>query len=139
MDTIYRDKNKYIFRLDKGEEFINSIQNFCEKENIKAGWLQAIGSLADLDLAYFDTKIKEYEIKNFKEFLEIANITGNIALKEGKVFCHAHGLFSREDMDVVGGHIHRCVVSSTCEVVIFTGEGELKREFNDEVGLHLLN
>ena len=66
MDTIYRDKNKYIFRLDKGEEFINSIQNFCEKENIKAGWLQAIGSLADLDLAYFDTKIKEYEIKNFK-------------------------------------------------------------------------
>lgn len=139
MNTVYKDKNKYILRLDKGEEFINSIQNFCEKEGIKVGWLAAIGSMQDLDLAYFDTELKEYEIKKFKEFLEIVSITGNIALKEDKVFCHAHGLFSKEDMSVIGGHIHRCVVSSTCEVVIFIGEGELKREFNDETGLYLLS
>src|SRR3990167_1752519 len=79
-------------------EFINSIQNFCEKEGIKVGWLAAIGSTQDLDLAYFDTELKEYEIKKFKEFLEIVSITGNITLKENKVFCHAHGLFGREDM-----------------------------------------
>ena len=138
MKLINKDKNKYILRLNKGEEFINSIQNFCEKEGIKVGWLAAIGSTQDLDLAYFDTELKEYEIKKFKEFLEIVSITGNITLKENKVFCHSHGLFGREDMSIIGGHIHRCVVSATAEVVLFVGENEMKREFDDETGLYLL-
>ena len=138
MKLINKNKNKYIIRLDNGEEFINSLQNFCEKENIKVGWIQAIGSAQDINLAYFDTNLKDYEIKEFKEFLEIVTITGNIALKENKIFLHAHGLFSREDMSIIGGHIHRCVISATCEIVLFIGEGEMKREFDDETGLYLL-
>jgi len=136
---IYQDKTKYILRLDGDEEFVDTVQGFCEQENIKSGWIQAIGSTKDLDLAFFDTKLKEYEIKKFKEFLEIVTITGNVSLKENKQFVHAHGLFGRQNMDVVGGHIHRCVISATAEVVIFVGEGDIKREFNDQMGLHLLS
>ena len=139
MQIIKKSDNSYILRFDRGEEFIDTVQKFCEQKSIYAGWIQAIGSASDVDLAYFDTKTKDYDIKGFKEFLEIVTITGNITMKNEQPFCHVHGIFSKSNMETIGGHIHRCVISATCEVILFVGDGEIKREFDDKTGLHLLN
>lgn len=138
MKVIKESFNFYILRLDPDEELVKEVQNFCEQNSINAGWVNALGSAKDVDLAFFDTKLKDYDIKNFKEFLEIVSVTGNVVLKEGKPFLHVHGVFGRQDMNLIGGHIHRCIISATAEVAIFAGEGEIHREFNDASGLYLL-
>lgn len=139
MQIIKKSDTSYILRIDGGEEFVDTVQKFCESKGIGAGWFEAIGSASDVDLAYFDTESKDYDIKGFKEFLEIVTITGNISIKNEQPFCHAHGIFSKSNMETIGGHIHRCVISATCEVILFVGEGEIKREFDDKTGLYLLN
>ena len=40
------------------------------------------------------------------------------------------------DGHVFGGHLNRCVISATCEMVINVIDGEVDREFNEEVGLN---
>ena len=150
MELIKKSDNSYILRLDPGEEFISSVQDFCVANNIENGWIQAIGSAKELELAYFNLQNKDYDISAFVEFVEILNITGNIALgvrpslaaapgPEGLTLrVHAHGVFGRSDMSTIGGHVARCVISATAEIYIGVGEGEIHREFDKETNLHLL-
>ena len=138
MEIVKKENNTYFLRLDPGEEFISSLRDFCVENEIKSGWLEAIGSTKDLELAYFNLDKKDYDTTDFTEFLEILTITGNVALKDGEPFVHAHGLFGRADMSTIGGHVNRCVISATCEVMLHAGEGEIRRKFDDETNLHLL-
>lgn len=146
MKLINKTKNLYTLRLDPNEEFISSVQDFCSLNNIGNAWLKAIGSVKELELAYFNVEKKDYDTISFNEFLEIVNITGNIsrrvlpsgsATKEGRTL-HAHGIFSRADMATLGGHIMKCVISATAEITLQVGEGEMKRTFDEETGLYLL-
>lgn len=139
MKIINKKDEIYTLRLDTKEELIDTLQNFCEHHGIHFGWFEAIGSTRELQLAYFNVEKMQYVAKDLIEFLEILNITGNIALKEGKVFAHAHGIFSRADMSTLGGHVNSCVISQTAEVVLRASIGEVKREFDEEAGLHLLS
>lgn len=139
MEIVNKTKHTYIVRLDPGEEFIVAMQNFCLENKIQSAWLFALGATNGITLAFFDTGKKEYKTKEFQEPLEILNLSGNIALKDNKPFCHAHGMFSRADMSTIGGHIMRCVISATCEVRLEVGEGAIKREFDERTGLYLLS
>lgn len=139
MQTIKKSGNLYVLRLEPEEEFISVIQNFCKENGVHSAWLEAVGSTKDLELAYFNLDKKDYDTSVFVEFLEVVNITGNIALQDNKPFCHAHGIFSRPDMSTVGGHVVRCVVSATLEVSLRVLEGEMNRKFDEETNLHLLS
>lgn len=139
MKVIQQTKNVIILRLDAGEELRVTLEEFYAKERISAAWVEAIGSTKELELAYFDTAAKQYKTKEFREFLEVVQASGNIALKEGKPFAHLHGVFSRESMETLGGHIQRCVISATAEVRISTMEGKMYREWDEETGLFLLH
>lgn len=160
MKVINKSNNSYTLRLDPNEEFISSVQNFCASNNIKNGWLEAIGSTKELELAYFNVEKKQYDTKLFTEFLEIIIITGNISrrllssnlggsgfLNQGLqedptpkdgLTLHVHGAFSRSDMSLIAGHVKRCVISATAEIILHVGKGEIKREFDDKTGLYLL-
>jgi predicted DNA-binding protein with PD1-like motif len=138
MEVIKRSPNFYILRLDPDEELVKEIQDFCGENFINTGWINVLGSAKSVDLAFFDTELKDYDIRNFEEFLEIVSIEGNIALKDDKPFLHAHGVFGRGDMSTIGGHIHRCVVSATAEAAIFVEDGKTRREFDKTSGLYLL-
>lgn len=138
MKTIEKSGNSFILRLDAGDEFISAVQDFCAQNDIRAAWLQAIGSTKELELAYFNLEKKDYDTSAFVEFLEVMNITGNVALRDSKPFCHAHGVFGRADMTTIGGHVVRCVVSATMEISIRVLEGEINREFDEKTNLHLL-
>ena len=139
MEIVNKTKHTYIMRLDQGEEFIAVVQNFCLENKIQSAWFFALGATNGITLAFFDTEKKEYKTKEFQEPLEILNLSGNIALKDNKPFLHAHGVFSRSDMSIVGGHVMRCVVSATCEIKIEVGAGTIQRKFDDRTGLHLLS
>ncbi len=139
MKLVNQSKDTYILRLDPDEEFIETIQNFCVENNIKSAWLEAVGSTKELELAYFNVDEKEYETESFQEFLEIITITGNISVKEGEVFCHAHGIFGKSDMKSLAGHVNRCIISATGEVMLHKYEGKVERKYDENTGLHLLS
>jgi predicted DNA-binding protein with PD1-like motif len=138
MEVINKSKNYYVLRLEYGEELREQLEKFCKAQKVSAAWVNALGSSKELELAYYNLEKKKYETKSLREDLEITGVTGNVAIKDGSPFIHIHGTFSNRDMQVVGGHINRCVVSATCEVSIWSAEGKMGRKYDEFTGLHLL-
>ncbi len=139
MNQILHEGNTFIFILNKGEEFIDTLTDYCTKNSFSSGWIHALGACGELTLAWYNLETKEYEDHIYTEDLEIAAITGNIALVKGKPFIHAHGIFGRRDMSTIGGHIRKMVISATCEVKLEIYSGKIHRAFDERTGLNLMN
>lgn len=92
----------------------------------------------EVELAWYNLKQKEYVNKTVAENLEIATVTGNVAMKEEEMIIHAHGVFSDKDMQTVAGHVNTMKVSAACEVFLIKLDGKIEREFDETTGLKLL-
>lgn len=138
MEIIKKQNNVYIIKVLPGEDFLQTFTTFAEKEHIHAAYLSAIGACNNLTLAWYNLETKKYEDHEYAEDLEIASLIGNISLVEGKPFIHAHGVFGKQDMSTVGGHIRSMVISAACEVRLEVFEGNIEREFDKVTGLNLM-
>lgn len=139
MKVLSKQSTFQLLRFDRGEEFIASLQEYCKKEKIHAASFQALGAAGELTLAYYNLSDKRYEDHDVTEDVEILSILGNIATMDEKIIVHAHGVFGKKDLQTIGGHIKKLVVSATCEVSLTLLPGTLKRAFDEETGLNLLD
>ncbi len=130
--------NSYVLRFDRGEEFITSMHDFCTKNNIRAGYFHGIGACHKLELAWYNLQTKKYEAKSIEENLEITSLTGNIALVDGSVFAHTHGVFGNRELQAVAGHVKSMEISATCEVKLDVFDGSIERVFDEVTGLKLM-
>ncbi len=129
--------NKYILRLDKGEEIVETLKKFCSEQGITLGWLKGIGAVGEATIGLFQTSKKEYHSVDLKGDFEITSLLGNISTMGGETYLHLHATLGDSEYRVRGGHFSRGVISATGEIMIEAIEGEVDREFNDEVGLNL--
>ncbi len=139
MKIITHKEHSYVLRFDRGEEFISAIQDFCTKNNIKSGYFHGIGACRKLELSWYNLQTKKYETKNIAENLEITSLTGNIALIDGSVFAHTHGVFGNRQLQTIAGHVKSMEISATCEVKLDAFSGKTQRIFDEETGLKLMN
>jgi predicted DNA-binding protein with PD1-like motif len=137
MKVIYNDEKTYILCFDRGEDVMAELQKFCTNKNIRAGFFWGIGAAERVSLAEYSLEKKEYQTVEHPEPLEIASFTGNIAVAEGNIMLHAHGVFSTLKK-VYAGHVQKMTVGVTCEITLTALPGEMKREYSEEIGLKLL-
>ena len=138
MKTIVNQSNILFLRFDQGEEVIELLQRFCRENSITSGSFHALGACGELLLSYYNLETKTYEDKTIKEDLEIASMVGNIALMNNEIIVHTHGVFGRQDLSTIGGHIKKLIVSATCEITLTTFEKDFTRSYDEKTGLNLL-
>jgi len=129
--------NKYIVRIDKGEEVIEQIKRICNDNNIKAGSITGLGATDRVKVGLFNTKIKEYISKELNDAFEITSLVGNISRMDNEVYLHLHINVADEKLNVYGGHLNYCYISATCELTIEEIDVDVDREFSGEIGLNL--
>jgi len=127
----------WIVRIDKGEEIVAALREFCKAHGIVLGAVSGIGATDKATIGCFKVKNKEYVKKELMGDHEITGLTGNVSTMDGEVYLHLHITLSDADYHTRGGHLNSAVVSGTCEVVIEEIEGQIEREYDDEVGLNL--
>ena len=113
MEIIYQKENQYLLRIQRGDELVEEVLRFCEKEGIRAAWVEGLGAGDKVEISYYDFEKREYVPAVFEEEFELLNLTGNIALIDDKPFLHAHVTLGRKDMSTLGGHLHSMRVSGT--------------------------
>jgi uncharacterized protein len=138
MKLILQNNNTYVLRAVIGEDIMKAVRQFCVEQNIQAAWFSAIGAAKEVNIAKYNIHKKEYESKELGQELEIVNILGNVTLKDGEQFVHAHGTFSDEEMRTYGGHINKAVVGVTGEILLEKLEGRIERMYDQETGLNLM-
>lgn len=67
-----------VARFDRGEEFTSSLQELCEKENIKLASVSAIGALNAFTAGVYMVDEKRYVKNEFKGCFEIVSLTGTV-------------------------------------------------------------
>ena len=90
-------------------------------------------------MGYIDLSIKKYVFKTFEGNMEILHATGNITLKDGEPFPHIHISVADDACKAFGGHLNEATISATFEGVMQIIDHEIHREFNEDLGLALMN
>ena len=134
-----RIKNKIVFRLEMGDRLMESAQKIAATENVKLASINGIGACSKIEMGYLDLSIKEYVFKIFEGNMEILHATGNITLKDGEPFPHIHISVANDECKAFGGHLNEATISVTFEGVMQIIDLEIHREFNEDLGLALMN
>ena len=134
-----RIENKIVFQLEKGDRLMESTQKIATAENVKMASINGIGACSKIEMGYNDLSIKDYVFKTFEGNLEILQATGNITLKDGEPFPHIHISVANDECKAFGGHLNEATISVTFEGVMQIIDLEIHREFNEDLGLALMN
>jgi uncharacterized protein len=129
----------HVLALEIGEELVETILRYAEKEKISAAGIQAIGAIRNFELGYYVLDQKQYLRKKVDSIAELISCSGNLAMKNDKPFVHVHVSAGLSDFTVIGGHLFSGIVAVTTEVIMTPMPNVMKRSFNDETGLYLLD
>ncbi len=125
-------------RLNRGDDLLEAITKLCVEHGITVGRVEAIGAVEKAGLAYYDQKEREYQNFEVREPLEITKLSGNVSIKDGRPFVHAHVTLSDADGQAIGGHLAPGTVVFACEFVIQEFDGaEFVRGLDESTGLTL--
>ncbi len=130
----------FVVVFDKGEEVSEGLAHFATEHHISAAQLTAVGGFSGAVLGYFDRERKEYLKIPVEEQVEVLSLLGDIALKpDGTPQVHAHVVVGRVDGTTRGGHLLEARVWPTLEVVVTDSPRHLRRTFDPDSGLALIN
>jgi len=129
--------NKYVVRMDKGEEIVEILKKFCKDEKILLGWINGIGAVNKATIGLFETSRKKYNAIQLEGDYEITSLLGNISTMKDETYLHLHVNLSDKEYNTHGGHLNSGVISVTGEFMIESIEGSVDREFSKEIGINL--
>src|SRR3989344_3806391 len=132
-----RVNDGFVLSVARGEKIIDSIRAFCGSNRIFGGHFSGIGAVDDLELAHYDVDTKKYSSRKFALKLEIASLSGNIAVAGDEIVVHCHGVFSNEQMQPVAWHLVEARVAAACEIFLFPAPRLVKR-LDEKIGLKML-
>lgn len=130
----------YAVIFDTGDEAMAGLLDFAASNNIDAASFTAIGGFQSAMLAYFNIEAKEYEDIPCDEQVEVLTLAGDVARKQdGSRQIHMHAVVGRRDGSTRGGHVKRATVRPTLEVVLTETPSHLRRTYDENVGLALID
>ncbi len=132
------EKVAKIYSLKAGTLIPDGIVAIARREKIATAAVEAVGGVDRLRVGYFNRESKKYEEHDYDGFMEVTSLLGNITIKDGGPFLHAHGNFGRRDMSVIGGHIVSARVFPILEVVISPTRNRALRKFDEVLGLNVI-
>ncbi len=136
--SAYLPKRTHIGQIPLGADLYESLMEIVKRENIRLGSIQAIGATTHAVVAYYDQNLRSYLPLEFPGGMEILSCNGNVSIRDGQPFVHAHILLGDREGKVFGGHLLPGTKVFACEVFIDEFEGEdLVRGHDDATGLYL--
>ena len=129
-----------VLRLNRGDLLVKSLIDYAKEHKLTSAWINGLGAAKWTEIGFYELENKKYTWKKINKPLEILSLQGNIAWNNAEPVIHIHGVFSDDTMGAFGGHVKELEVAGTCEIKItMLEEQKIKREYDEETGLNLLN
>ena len=125
--------------LSTGDEALTALTAFAVDQQLRATQFTAIGAFSRLVVAYFDWSTKEYRNIAIDEQVEVLSLVGDVTLDQGKPKVHAHVVIGKADATAHGGHLVEGHVRPTLEIILTESPAHLRRRFDPESGLPLID
>ena len=130
---------RFVVVLETGDEVFGCLQRFIAEAGISAAHFSAIGALQSTVLGYFDWETRDYLKHKREEQVEVASLTGDVALGPGsKPAIHIHTVLGRHDGTALAGHLFEGHVRPTLEIIISDAPVALRKRIDAASGLALI-
>jgi predicted DNA-binding protein with PD1-like motif len=128
----------FMGRLCRGCDLLDGLTKAALDCGARLGRIEAIGAVERACIGCYDQDARSYLLIPIERPMEIANLTGNVSLKDGVPFVHAHVTLTDSSGRACGGHLAAGTVVFACEFVLAAFEGDdLVRLPDGETGLSL--
>jgi len=129
----------YAIILATRDEVTACLTAFAREAGLQAASFKAIGAFKSARLAFFDWEAKEYLPIAVDEQVEVASLTGDVAIgPDDKPALHIHAVLGRRDGSAVAGHLLSGEVRPTLEVILTESPEYLRKKLDPNVGLALI-
>ncbi len=124
-----------VFRLPRGSDLLEELTRVASEEKITLAEISGIGALSRAKLGVFLPGKNTYRTHIRSGELEICSLQGNVSLKDGRPFVHAHVVLSDLRSRAWGGHLLPGCRVFVAEVIlkVLTG-AERERKPDEECG-----
>jgi hypothetical protein len=130
-----KEDNFYVIFLEKGEELVKTLTDFCKENNIKSGYIHGIGAASEVEIGAYSLTDKKYKLKKLKGQYEIISLFATISSE----LLHFHIALGDENLKMLAGHCKSALISIACEVILVPGKESIERKFDEETKLKLMN
>ncbi|HEX2965908.1 MAG TPA: DUF296 domain-containing protein [Syntrophorhabdaceae bacterium] len=131
-------RSSLIGKLPYGCDLLEELTHIATEKSITLARIEAIGAVQKARIAYYEQETQTYQPLSFDYPLELLKLSGNISLKDGIPFVHAHITLSDASGKSLGGHLASGTIVFSCEFIIDIFDGpELNRGFDPRTGLQL--
>lgn len=134
MSNPYKIGRILVGRLNFRDDLLSGLTAICSANRICTGVISVIGAVQSAKLGYYDQAKKAYTgCVSLNRKLEICSLTGNISLKEGIVFVHAHIVLADLKGKAFGGHLMPGTEVFAAEYCITEHKGKKLHRIKDPV------
>jgi len=140
MAIVKKVKPREVFmgKLSHGGDLLEEITDICRKKGIQLGRVEALGAVQKARIGFYNQQTHQYQFLALDKPLEITKLVGNVSLKDGKPFVHAHVTLADETGNAYGGHLAPGTLVFACEVILEAFDGPtLDRGLDEVTGLPL--
>jgi predicted DNA-binding protein with PD1-like motif len=95
----------FFVRAEHDADIISFVTDVAKEKGMMAATFTAIGALKYAKLGFYDQKKHEYVETLLSAPHEIASCVGNISIKKGKPFVHAHAVLADSEGNTKAGHL----------------------------------
>jgi uncharacterized protein len=124
--------------MDPGDEAVAALTQAVREHGVTAAQVTAVGGFRSAELGFFDPDRLDYDRIDVEGQVEVLNLIGDVAEKDGQPVLHLHGVLGRRDGSTVGGHLMRGEVWPTLEVIVSEMPAELAKSTDPKTGLALI-
>jgi hypothetical protein len=133
-----KTRELFMGKLNYGSDLLEEIHGICRKENIRLGRIEALGAVQKARLGFYNQQTHGYNFFTIDQSLEILNLVGNVSLKDGNPFVHAHITLADKTGKAYGGHLALGTVVFACEFILEAFDGPIfDRVLDEKTGLPL--
>ncbi len=130
-------KRSFLIRVKYDYDLIRFVTELAQEKGVAAASFTAMGAVKHAKLGFYDQAKHVYKEMIFDSPLEIASCVGNISVRDGRPFVHAHAVLSDSEGNARAGHLFEATVFAG-EVHLFELKGpRLERKHDDVTGLFL--
>lgn len=128
----------FLMVLRQGDDVFARLEKLMRDEAIPSAVISGFGFAREATFGFFDFDRKEYRPKTFNE-LELTNLTGTLAWKDGKPSIHAHAVAADDSFRTYGGHVLALEVGrGSFEIAVTVIPTRLERAMDAGIGANVL-
>lgn len=128
----------FLMVLRQGDDVFARLEALMREEAIRSAVISGFGFAGKVTFGFFDFEASDYRPRTM-ENLELANMTGTLAWKEGKPSVHAHGVAGDSGFRTFGGHLLALEVGrGSLEISVTVIPTRLERALEPGIGANVL-